>query len=101
MTRYAFGWCMTGFVLSEYLQLSLMNEGFHFMAHDNTSDVFTAVFVRLQNTYVLSGSAIKPMQHLDFDASFDLLVLTSIKSFFFEFTLNFQDINTIWCCKRY
>ena len=101
MTRYAFGWCMTCFVLSEYLQLSLMNEGFHFMAHDNTSDVFTAVFVRLQNTYVLSGSAIKTMQHLDFDASFDLLVLTSIKSFFFEFTLNFQDINTIWCCKRY
>ena len=38
------------------------------------SNVFTAVFVRLRNTYVQSGSSIKPMKHLNFDASFDLLV---------------------------
>ena len=51
-----------------------MNEGFHFMAHDSMSNVFTTVFVRLRKTYVQSGSSIKPTKHLDFDASFDLLV---------------------------
>ena len=40
------------------------------------SNVFTAVFVRLRNTYVQSGLSIKLMKHLDFDASFDLLVST-------------------------
>ena len=62
------------------------------------SNVFTAVFVRLRNTYVQSGLSIKLMKHLDFDASFDLLVSTYLLS---VLTSDLQDIDTIWHHKGY